>query len=72
MLGCPSNPATPSPAWDDALPAVVLELLQSQRCKAWDCEDYLYMPGRRWLSDERFTARSERDAYAFLKLAALE
>ena len=52
--------------------AVVLELLQSQRCKAWDCEDYLYMPGRRWLSDERFTARSERDAYAFLKLAALE
>ena len=32
--------------------AVVLELLDNQRCKEWDCEDYLLMPGKRWLRDE--------------------
>ena len=43
MPGCPPNPATPSPAWDDALPAVVLELLQSsaQLIAIFDGQDIL-------------------------------
>ena len=36
--------------------AIVLELIDSQRCKERDCEDYLLMPGKRWLRDEPFNA----------------
>lgn len=36
--------------------AVVLELVDSQRCNAPNCEDFLLMPGRQWLLDEKFSA----------------
>ncbi len=36
--------------------SVILELVDSQRCKTADCEDYLLMPGKRWLQDESFSA----------------
>ena len=35
--------------------AVVLELVESQRCNAPNCEDFLLMPGRQWLLDEKFS-----------------
>jgi hypothetical protein len=31
--------------------ALVLELVDSRRCQSLDCEDYLLMPGRRWLRE---------------------
>ena len=40
---------------------LILEMVGSQRCAQPDCEDYLYMPGRRWLSDESFTASIHQD-----------
>ena len=36
--------------------AVVLELVESQRCEAPNCEDFLLMPGKQWLLDEKFSA----------------
>ena len=32
--------------------ALVLEVLDSQRCEQIDCADYLRMPGDRWLREE--------------------
>ena len=32
--------------------ALILEMVDSKRCEAIDCEDYLFMPGRRWLREE--------------------
>ena len=31
--------------------ALVLELVDSRRCDSIDCEDYLLMPGKRWLRE---------------------
>ncbi len=32
--------------------ALLLEVVDSKRCETIDCEDYLFMPGRRWLREE--------------------
>ncbi|WP_313302224.1 hypothetical protein [Diaphorobacter sp.] len=32
--------------------AVIVELVDSRRCEKADCEDYLYMPGKRWLQED--------------------
>ena len=41
---------------DGTRDAVILEIIDSQRCEASNCEDYLYMPGNRWLRDEALNA----------------
>lgn len=50
---------------------LLLEMVDSQRCSQPDCEDYLYMPGRRWLRDESFNARLERVDAQPLRTAGL-
>ena len=40
----------------ETLDYVILELVDSQRCEQSNCEDYLLMPGKRWLRDDVFHA----------------
>ena len=41
---------------DQTRDAVILEMVEAQRCEESNCADYLLMPGRRWLSDDALNA----------------
>ena len=40
--------------------AVILEMVASQRCETQNCEDYLLMPGKRWLTEDGLNESSKQ------------